>query len=80
MKKGLLITFEGIDVSGKSTQIKLLQERLQKVGHDVLLLRDPGSTAISEQIRQIVLNVVNQNMSPYAELLLYEAAPGPNGT
>ena len=71
---GLLITFEGIDVSGKSTQIKLLQQNLESLNLKVVLLRDPGSTIISEQIRLILLDKVNQNMGAHAELLLYEAA------
>jgi len=71
---GLLITFEGIDVSGKSTQIQLLGDKLREFGHDVLLLRDPGSTTISEQVRNILLDTVNHKMGAHAELLLYEAA------
>ncbi len=68
------ITFEGIDASGKSTQAELLCEFLRKNGVDAIRLRDPGATPISESIRHILLDNKNTAMSPYTELLLYEAA------
>ncbi len=71
---GKLITFEGIDFSGKSLQAKLLAEKLGAVGRSVLLLRDPGATPISERIREILLDRSHLEMSPWTELLLYEAA------
>ena len=71
---GVLITFEGIDYSGKSLQCRLLFERLQALQRDVLHLRDPGATRISEKIRAILLDRVHLEMAPTTELLLYEAA------
>ncbi len=74
MTRGLFISFEGIDGSGKSTQVEKLGERLQNETFRVLTLRDPGGSEISEQIRNILLETGNSKMSPLAELLLYEAA------
>ena len=56
MKKGIFITMEGPDGSGKTTQIDLLKEYLEKEGYDVLITREPGGTVISEAIREIILN------------------------
>ena len=70
----LFITFEGPDGSGKTTQIKLLAENLTAQGHAVLSLREPGGTAIGDQIREIVHALRNKEMSPRAECLLYAAA------
>jgi dTMP kinase len=71
---GVLITFEGIDYSGKSLQCRLLFERLQSLQREVIQLRDPGATRISEKIRAILLDRVYLEMAPTTELLLYEAA------
>ena len=68
-----LITFEGIDGCGKTTQAMLAFRFLSGKGMKVKLLREPGSTKISEQIREILLNRKN-SMSDITELLLYEAA------
>jgi len=70
----LFITFEGPDGSGKSTQIKLLAERLTGLGQNVLLTREPGGTEISEQIRDVLHDLSNKAMQPPAEILLYSAA------
>ena len=70
----LFITFEGPDGSGKSTQIKLLSAALTAAGHEVLTVREPGGTPISEQIRDVVHNLRNREMSDRAECLLYNAA------
>lgn len=70
----LFITFEGPDGSGKTTQAHLLAERLRSQGHDVITVREPGGTAIGDQIRQIVHDVRNVEMHPKAELLLYSAS------
>lgn len=70
----MFITFEGPDGSGKSTQIKLLAEKLQARGRDVLLTREPGGTEIGEQIRHVLHDLKNKAMQPRAELLLYSAA------
>lgn len=74
MARGLFITLEGIDFCGKTTQAELLRTRLAKSGVDVVLLRDPGGTRISEEIRAILLNPEHNEMHPVTELLLYEAA------
>jgi dTMP kinase len=70
----LFITFEGPDGSGKSTQIQLLSKALTAAGYDVLTVREPGGTAISEQIRDVVHSLRNREMSDRAECLLYNAA------
>ena len=74
MNKGYFISFEGSDGVGKSTQIKLLESYLKDLGHELLVLREPGGTQISEAIREILLDKNNAKMSESAELLLYEAA------
>ncbi len=70
---GLFIVFEGIDGSGKSTQIRALQERLRSIGIAALAIREPGGTPVGEQIRQILLERPGE-MEPMTELLLYEAS------
>ncbi|MFA6470742.1 MAG: dTMP kinase [Candidatus Latescibacterota bacterium] len=72
--KGLLITFEGIDGSGKSTQAILLQKRLEELGIPVFLYREPGGTSIGEKIRSILLDKMHSEMFPLTELFLYLAA------
>ncbi len=77
MKKGFLITFEGGEGSGKTTQLFLLREKLKSLWFDekkLLILREPGGTEISEQIRTIIKNPENIKMFPETELLLFEAA------
>jgi len=71
---GILISFEGIDYCGKSTQIKLLEAYLKEKELNVQVFREPGGTAISEKIRSILLDKNNSNMFPKTELLLYSAA------
>ncbi len=71
---GCLITFEGIDGTGKSTQIAHLAASLREAGLEVLVLREPGGTAIGEAIRKILLDCENKGMSIQTELLLFEAA------
>ena len=71
----MFITFEGIDGSGKTTQIQAAAALLRDRGYDVLLTREPGGTAIGDQIRSILLeNKQNTNMVPQAELLLFCAS------
>lgn len=70
----MLITFEGLDFSGKTTQIKLLVEKLKAGKHEVILLREPGGTVISERIREILLDKNYLEMTQVAELLLFSAA------
>ncbi len=69
--KPLLISFEGIDGSGKSTQCKMLYHELLDRGYGVHLYREPGGTTISEKIRDILLDRENVEMSPITEMLLY---------
>jgi len=73
-KNGLFITFEGVDGSGKTTQIRKLRDSLETQGIAVDLIREPGGTAIGEQIRNLLLDKSNGEMSSETELLLYEAA------
>ncbi|MFH0735964.1 MAG: dTMP kinase [bacterium] len=70
----MFITFEGLDFCGKSTQVKLLIEYLEKKGNKVCLLREPGGTAISEKIRDILLDKKNYEMCIESELLLFYAS------
>ncbi len=70
----MLITFEGIDCCGKSTQARLLAERLQESGRDVLQLREPGNTPLSEHIRETLLSDRFAEMNERAELLLFAAS------
>jgi dTMP kinase len=70
----LFITFEGPDGSGKTTQAKRLVEHLREVGCGVLAVREPGGTAISEQIRDVLHSLDNREMQPRTEILLYCAA------
>jgi len=73
--KGLFITFEGTEGSGKSTQISLLAERLRSLGHRVRMLREPGGTPIGEEIRHTLKHSpANHAMTPEAELLLMNAS------
>lgn len=74
MDRGLFITFEGIDGSGKSTQFNMLKEYLEQKGVDYIVVREPGGTTIGEKIREILLNKKNDKMVSRAELLLFEAA------
>jgi dTMP kinase len=75
MTKGCFITFEGTEGCGKSTQIKLLAERLAVLGHRVRLLREPGGTPIGEEIRHTLKHSQhNHAMTSEAELLLMNAS------
>lgn len=72
--KGRLITFEGSEGSGKSTQIEMIAHYLRKKKKPVLCLREPGGVIISEKIRALLLDVQNTAMSDRCETLLYMAA------
>ena len=72
--KGIFITFEGIDGSGKTTQIELLNSFLKQSGFDVVLTREPGGTDIGDKIRKILLDSKNIQMSYRAETLLFLAS------
>ncbi|HMD48069.1 MAG TPA: dTMP kinase, partial [Bryobacteraceae bacterium] len=66
-KRGLFLTFEGPDGSGKSTQARLLAERLRAEGRRVLETVEPGGTPIGQQIRRILLDPANQDLRPTTE-------------
>jgi dTMP kinase len=70
----MFITFEGIDCSGKSTQCRLLEKLLIDKGYDVIAIREPGGTIISEKIRQLLLDKNLDSMTSQTELLLYSAS------
>ncbi len=74
-KSGLFVTFEGIDGSGKSSQLRMANKFLRKAGFETLVLREPGSAPLSERIRKILLDPKLQ-VADYPELLLYLAARG----
>lgn len=74
MNRGIFITMEGPDGSGKSTQIELLKQYLEGAGYDVLITREPGGNRISEAIREIILNSEYTEMSPVTEMMLYASA------
>lgn len=74
MSKGLLITFEGIDGSGKTTQIKRFMQKCADENIPVVLFREPGGTPIGEKIRNILLDKSNSGMCAITELLLYSAS------
>lgn len=69
----MLISFEGIDGCGKSTQIKLLEKHLERKGIKYWVFREPGGTEISERIRSLLLHETEE-MHPVTELLLFSAA------
>lgn len=71
---GIFISFEGGEGAGKSTHIRFLSKTLQEHGYEVLSLREPGGTKIGEQLRDIVLDNANAEITDQAELLMYEAA------
>lgn len=72
--RGKFVTFEGIEGSGKSTQVKLLISYLEKEGIPYLKTREPGGTPIAEAIRKILLDPACKEMLPETELLLYNAS------
>src|SRR6185437_14462046 len=72
--RGLFITFEGTEGSGKSTQMQLLVARLRAGDYDVVENQEPGATGIGRQIRRILLDPAHQEMAPMTELLLMFAS------
>ena len=72
--RGLFITLEGADGCGKSTQAAILADRIAATGREVVRLREPGGTAVSEKIRALVLDSENSEMASECELLLFEAS------
>ena len=76
--RGLFITFEGMDGSGKTTQMHRLAERLRSLGRTVLETVEPGGPPIAQKIRRILLDSANQELSPTTEILLYFASRAQN--
>lgn len=74
MKKGIFITIEGPDGSGKTTILQMLAENLVNEGYEVVATREPGGIEIAEQIRKVILDPENTAMDPRTEALLYAAA------
>lgn len=73
--RGIFISMEGPDGSGKTTQIDLLKKHLESIGYDeILVTREPGGTAISEAVRAVILNPEYKEMSYMTEALLYASA------
>jgi dTMP kinase len=70
----MFITFEGPDGSGKTTQVGQTAQALRARGYDVLLTREPGGTAIGDQIREVLVSLKNKSMNPRTELLLFSAS------
>src|SRR5918999_5195498 len=68
----MFVTFEGLDGSGKTTQARLLQKRLEADGREVVATREPGGTELGEQVRDLVLH--GGHVTPWAEALLYAAS------
>lgn len=74
MARGTFISLEGIDGSGKTTQAARLADALELSGREVVRLREPGGTQISEKVRSLLLDSANKAMTAPCELLLYEAS------
>jgi dTMP kinase len=74
LKQGFLLTLEGGEGGGKTTQIADLKEKLLAEGYEVVAVREPGGTEISEQIREVVLSSKNKEMAFTTEVLLFQAA------
>ncbi|MCH7732330.1 MAG: dTMP kinase [Candidatus Marinimicrobia bacterium] len=72
--KGIFITFEGIDGCGKTTQAELLEIQLKQERRNIVLVREPGGTVISEQIRSIILDKNHNEMDPITETILLAAS------
>ncbi|MBQ7642673.1 MAG: dTMP kinase [Clostridia bacterium] len=73
-KRGFFVTLEGCEGSGKSTQIRLLENYMKELGCDCVFTREPGGTEISEKLREIILDGKNCEMTDETEALLYAAA------
>ena len=72
--RGVFLTFEGGEGSGKTTQIRLLAETLESAGLEVVVVREPGGTRLGEAVRELVLDPGTGDLDSRAELLLYEAS------
>lgn len=74
MSRGVFITFEGIEGSGKTTQVQKLDRLIRATGQNCVLTREPGGTAFGDRVRAILLDPQEEGMDPRAELLLYAAS------
>ena len=72
--KGIFISIEGIEGTGKSTQAKLLHHWFNEKGRPAILTEEPGGTKIGKEIRELLLSLENRDMAPITELLLYNAS------
>jgi dTMP kinase len=70
----MFISFEGMDGSGKTTQVNLAADYLRKRGYEVLLTREPGGTTVGDRIRAILMDKETEQLNPRAELLLFNAS------
>lgn len=77
-RRGHFVSFEGVDGSGKTTQMRLLAEHLRQSGAEVIETVEPGGTGIGQAIRRILLDPMHDNMDSIAEMLLYFAARAQN--
>ena len=76
--RGLFVTFEGIDGCGKTSQIRVLVDRLRGLGVDPVVAQEPGGTRIGRLVRTVLLDSANDEIDPRAELLLYFASRAQN--
>ena len=70
----MLITFEGLDSSGKSTQAQIMSDRLKDSGSDVMLIREPGGTPLSEHLRTLLLDRIHLSITSMAEFMMFSAS------
>jgi dTMP kinase len=75
-RRGFLLTVEGVDGCGKSTQVRRIASYLKKAGHQVSVVREPGGTRLAERIRRLLLDFRSADLALPAELFLYLAARG----
>ncbi len=78
MRPGVFLTFEGIDGSGKTTQLRMLAEKLTAAGHRVVCAQEPGGTRLGLEIRKILLDAGSRDLRAVPELLLYFASRAQN--
>lgn len=74
LPRGLFVTFEGPEGCGKTTQIGLLEKHLRDLGYDVLVTREPGGTPMGEELRRILMELRDEQITPESELLLFGAS------
>lgn len=77
-RPGIFISFEGIDGSGKTTQLEILRESLTRAGRSVVVAQEPGGTRVGREIRRLLLDAANHDLRPVPELLLYFASRAQN--